>query len=440
MDGIPSELWKRLQEHHKAHQSKEQGQPNQAVDIVKIQTAVFNDIETYGVSNTKFSLGWMCPIYKKNEKRDIANYRPITVLNSDYKLFTKALTAKLSKVTGRSIFDQIKQTKLLIDYAELIEEDRLIIVLDQEKAYDKITHDYLWQVLEKTEIPPQFIGIVKSLYKTAKTAIINGVISTEYDINRGVCQGDSLSCLLFDLAIEPLAAMLRNSNLEGYRIPGTTKKLITSLFADDTTVYLAKDKFSDLQNIKEWCTASSAKFNIAKTEVIPIGTPEYRILVTQTRKTHKTHEAIPDNIHIAGEREPVRILGVWVGNIDPNEQWTRVLEKIETALDQWSKSHPTMEGRKLIIQMIIRGMTQYLIKAQGMPPEIEKRLSKRIRTFMWDHEGTPPISTTTMNLPQTKGGRKLLNIEARNKAIHLTWLKSYLQMGHNRPTWAHIAD
>jgi hypothetical protein len=213
-------------------------------------------------------------------------------------------------IPGRSIFDQIKQTKLLIDYAELVEEDGLIIALDQEKAYDKITYNYLWKVLEKTEIPPQFIGIVKSLYKTAKTVIIiNGVISTKYEINRGH-QGDPLSCLLFDLAIEPLAVMLRSSSLEGYRIPGTTKKLTTSLFADDTTVYLtAKDKFSDLQNIlKKWCMASSAKFNISKTEVIPIGTSEYR-LVAQTRKTHDTHEAIPDNIHIAGEREPVRILG-----------------------------------------------------------------------------------------------------------------------------------
>jgi len=85
-------------------------------------------------------------------------------------------------------------------------------------------------------------------------------------------------------------------------------------------------------------------------------------------------------------------------------------------------------------------MTQYLTKAQGMPSEIEKRLSKRIRTFMWDHEGTPPISTITLNLPQTEGGRKLLNIEVRNKAIHLTWLKSYLQMNCERPTWAYIAD
>src|SRR5437667_903449 len=275
----------------------------------------------------------MCSIYKKNDKRDIANYRLITVLNSGYKMFTKAFTARLSKVTGylihndqagfisgRSIFDQIKRTKLLIDYAELVEEDGLIIALDQEKAYDKITHDYLWKILEKTEIPPQFTEIIKSLYKTV--IIINGVISPAYNIKRGVCQGDPLSCLLFDLAIEPLAEMLRRSDLEGYRVSGTTKKLITSLFADDTTVYLtAKDKFSDLQDILEtWCTASGAKFNIAKTEVIPISTQEYRLSVIQTRKAHETHEAISDHIHIAGEGEPVRILGAWIeNNIDPNE-------------------------------------------------------------------------------------------------------------------------
>jgi hypothetical protein len=43
-------------------------------------------------------------------------------------------------------------------------------------------------------------------------------------------------------------------------------------------------------------------------------------------------------------------------------------------------------------------------------------------------------------MSQTQGGRKLLNIEARNKAIQLTWLKSYLQISCNRPTWAHIAN
>jgi hypothetical protein len=80
------------------------------------------------------------------------------------------------------------------------------VALDQEKAYDKIKHDYLWQTLEKFAIPEQFIRTIQSLYRTAETVvIINGVISTSFQVTRGVRQGDPLSCLLFDLEIEPLA-------------------------------------------------------------------------------------------------------------------------------------------------------------------------------------------------------------------------------------------
>ncbi|KAJ6554397.1 hypothetical protein B0H19DRAFT_852533, partial [Mycena capillaripes] len=85
-----------------------------------------------------------------------------------------------------------------------------------------------------------------------------------------------LSCLLFSLAIEPLACMLRNSNLKGYKVPNLREKLVTTLFADDTTVYLfEQDSYEELEAIL-WCRASSAKFNSGKTEVIPIGSPEYR--------------------------------------------------------------------------------------------------------------------------------------------------------------------
>jgi hypothetical protein len=53
--------------------------------------------------------------------------------------------------------------------------------------------------------------------------------------------------------------------------------MIASLFSDDTTVYLTKnDSFAGLQDIlNTWCKASGAKFNIAKTEIIPIGSKEY---------------------------------------------------------------------------------------------------------------------------------------------------------------------
>jgi hypothetical protein len=125
-------------------------------------------------------------------------------------------------------------------------------------------------------LPNKLIETVKSLYENVFTKVaINGVLSKLFRVTRGVCQGDPLSCLLFDLAIEPLACKLRNSNeLEGLSFPWVDEKLIVNLFADDTTLYLnSNDKFDTVDKIlNAWCKVSGAKFNIEKTEIIPIGT------------------------------------------------------------------------------------------------------------------------------------------------------------------------
>ena len=73
----------------------------------------------------------MAPLYKKKDKREIGNYHPIILLNTDYKIYTKALSIRLAKVSyhaihpnqagfmpGCSIFDQVKLAKLMISYAE----------------------------------------------------------------------------------------------------------------------------------------------------------------------------------------------------------------------------------------------------------------------------------------------------------------------------------
>ena len=455
IDGIPAELWKSL-----SHKFKTSHSPtNPCADIIAILTCVYNDIESHGIiDGTDFTKGWMCPIYKKKDRREIENYRPITILNTDYKIFTKALSEKLLKaapllihenqagfIPGRSIFNQVKLSKLMIDYCEAQEINGAIIALDQEKAYDKIAHDYLWNTLRKFDLPPQFINTVKSLYQSAETVvIINGEISPPFKVTRGVRQGDPLSCLLFDLAIEPLAAMLRNSHLQGMKIPGVLDKVLTSLFADDITAFLsALDKFSDLQSILEtWCTASTAKFNVGKTVVIPVGSKTYRSELILTRKLHPDHDPIPLDIHIAHDREATRILGAWIGNdIDPESQWSPTIEKIDLNLHRWGMSHPTIEGRRLIIQMIVAGMSQYLTKVQGMPPSVEKTLTTKIQHFMWDSTAkSPPVSNIALSQSHSLGGKKVLHLESRNKAIHLTWLQSYLTLGPQRPTWAYIAD
>ncbi|EJD33766.1 hypothetical protein AURDEDRAFT_30192, partial [Auricularia subglabra TFB-10046 SS5] len=180
--------------------------------------------------------------------------------------------------------------------------------------------------------------------------------------------------------------MLRASTLEGYQIPGLEEKLIATLFADDTTVYMsATDDYGVLARIlTTWCIASGAKFNVDKTECIPIGSEAFRNDFKAQRRPSPDHPPIPDSVRITTDKTAVRILGVFTGNeVDDGEPWLRVLRKVSDQLTRWDNSHPTLEGRRSLIQAHVGGGTQFLTAAQGMPPYILKKFQKLISDFFW---------------------------------------------------------
>jgi ribonuclease HI/exonuclease III len=457
LDGIPYELWKDL--HRQYTESTTSPRRHRTTfNIALLFSSLFQDIHMHGlIPGSRFSEGWIVPLYKKNDRREIANYRPITLLNTDYKLFTKILSLKLSKqihtlvhrdqagfIPRRSIFDHTNLARAMIDYAEVSEENGLILALDQEKAYDRIRHDYLWETLRSFNLPESFINTLRSLYESAHSQLmINGVLSSPFQVSRGVRQGDPLSCLLFDLAIEPLACMLRRSDLTGYCVPGATERLICTLFADDTTVYLSHtDDYNELQHILcIWCEASGAKFNISKTEVLPIGSPTYRNYVLAHRRTNPTSPPIPDHIHIVEDGSPIRLLGGWIGNcIDNHAIWLPLVQRISSTLELWNRRQLSPRGKKLVIDMVVGGSMQYLAKVQGAPNSICCNLQRLVTRFMWPNHHSPPINMETLFRPKKEGGLGLLDVQSRIKAINLTWLKPLLDFSPNRPTWAHATD
>ncbi|KAJ2924914.1 hypothetical protein H1R20_g12191, partial [Candolleomyces eurysporus] len=332
----------------------------------------------------------------------------------------------------------------MIRWCKAEDENGLLVFLDQEKAYNKITHNFLDKTLRTFEIPDRFRNSVMGLYEHAHTSIIiNGVKSNTFKVTRGVRQGDPLSCLLFNLAIESLACMLRNSDLEGFKVNDEIERIITTLFADDTTVYLSKnDSFQALERIlQKWCSASGAKFNVEKTEIIPVGNPEFRAKINHDRTIpNGRNETIPTRIKIAKDGEPVRALGAFVGNnVDNANVWAPTIETLKNKVNYWLKSNPSLEGRSYLTKLEPGGRTQYQTMVQGMPNQVKKKINQIINHIIWN-DRLAGVNRERMALPYDQGGKKTLDLEVRNKAIALMRLKTYLMDPPYRPTWTYIAD
>ena len=162
-------------------------------------------------------------LFKKGQREDLKNWRPISLLNVDVKILTKLLAERLIRVLpsiihrdqkgcvkGRYIGENIT---LIRDLVECCEERETIILIDQQKAFDRVEFSWLFQVLDKLKFGKNYISWLKILYKDMKSCILtNGYTSRTFPVTRGIRQGDSLSALLYILQLEPLSAYLRKTN------------------------------------------------------------------------------------------------------------------------------------------------------------------------------------------------------------------------------------
>ncbi|EIW62457.1 uncharacterized protein TRAVEDRAFT_83054, partial [Trametes versicolor FP-101664 SS1] len=188
---------------------------------------------------------------------------------------------------------------------------------------------------------------------------------------------------------------LRKSTLRGLPIPGVAERLVVKLFADDTTVFLSEDDdYEDVQEIcSTWCRASRARFNVEKTEILPIGTAEYRAGVIATRKLRPDASQISRGVNIVKDGASIRSLGAWIGNgANQSTPWRPILEKIKSNLEKWSRGRPSLNGRRLIVNMEVGGRSQFLTMAQGMPESICKSVVSTVARFVWGGDAHPRIS------------------------------------------------
>ena len=150
-------------------------------------------------------------------------------------------------IPGRTIQDNVHLIRNLVEYTNDKNMPAAIISLDQSKAFDRVSHEYLFNVLCNYGFKPHFISLVKLLYTDVESRVlVNGYISNEFPVQRSVRQGCSLSPLLYVLSIEPFAHRIRTDPMiKGISLPGTTETAKICQYADDNNVFI-----SDTRSVK----------------------------------------------------------------------------------------------------------------------------------------------------------------------------------------------
>lgn len=192
-----------------------------------------------------------------NDKTECSSYRPISVLNFDYRLFASIMAKTMKDIvpdlidtdqTGfvkhRHNQDNVQRAVHLINQMKNNDKESIVISLDAEKAFDSVRWEYLYLVLKHFGFNEQVIGCLNSLYHSPNARIkINGTLSNTVNLERGCRQGRPLSLKLFALFIEPLAQAIREEkDITGILIETTEHKIC--LYADDILMTLNDPKIS----------------------------------------------------------------------------------------------------------------------------------------------------------------------------------------------------
>ena len=225
-------------------------------------------------------------LYKKGEPTDIRNWRPISLLNIDYKIMTKALANRLTKtlphiisneqtagIPGRTIFENLSYNRDILKYSKENEVKGCVVSVDQVKAFDRVDWNYMLETLKKFGFGDKFISYIKTLYTDITIQVkTNGNLSQKVYPSRGVRQGCPISMLLYIIQAEIFALKVKlNKRIKGLKILGQEEKV--NAFADDTNFYIQDEISLEIlgRMLEQYEQFSGAKLNRDKCQGMWIG-------------------------------------------------------------------------------------------------------------------------------------------------------------------------
>ena len=380
----------------------------------------------------------------------IENWRPITLLNIDYKIFTHVIKNRLltsiptiiSKMqsgfqAGKSTSDNLILMCLALEHFQNNEEEEgLICQVDLMKAFDSVEHSFLFETLKRMGFGEYMTRLIKTAFNGCMSlANVNGHLTEPIYLLRGLHQGSPLSPLLFLIVAQVLTVnILDNPQIEGLDV--TSVNIIMSLFADDTDLFLKASitcvtaLFSVLERFG---THSGCKANVSKTRCIPLGKTRNDTALISSLKHKFGNEFVTDEF---------TALGIYFTNSLTLKHITDINyeRKIKTAIgwvESWKRRDLSIYGKVTIVKSLIMSQFSYLVIPLPRPSaSITKRINTLIFNFLWGCK-RDKIKRDQITRPVSMGGLDMFYSEDFILSLKVSLISKLLNdsFGHS---WKNI--
>ncbi|CAI5458224.1 unnamed protein product [Closterium sp. Yama58-4] len=280
-------------------------------------------------------------LHKKGGRDAVENYRPITLLSFTYKVLARVVADRINRVLnevispeqygflpGRRLSDAVGLVAYVIDAAKNEQADWYFLLVDFQKAFDSVSRNYLFLVLEKMGFPSRL---------------------AQEAVNRSL------------------------------GLTGGAQRLAYLGYADDTTLLLqGEDQIAEAEKLlDDFERESGLATNKSKSAVLPLGCN----LNKQASKT--------DGFKRVKADEAERLLGVWVtpaGCCAPT--WEKAFARIKEKLRQWEVQHLTTGARAAVINCYISPIIFFQAQVYPPPVDIWGRVLKLTHNFMSGNRAT----------------------------------------------------
>ena len=379
---------------------------------------------------------------KQGDLALLKNWRPVALLCTDYKVLSRALSNRLKDyleilvhmdqsycVPERCIFDNLFLIRDVLDLSTFTGLNFGILSLDQEKAFDRVDHGYLFSALKAYGLGDSFIKWIKLLYSEASCMVkVGGGLSRPIPIFKGIRQGCPISGQLYSLAIEPLLCRLR-ARFTGISLhKDSLFPLVVSAYADDINIFIKdqKDVQKVIQSLDLYEKASCAKVNWAKCKALQVGQWE-----------GDRRPSLPGGLEWGVNG--LKVLGVFLGTSAFREKnWEGLIEKVCAKLSKWKWLLPQLSyrGRVLVINNLVASTLWHRLAVLPPPRGLIDHIQRTLIDFFWS--GKHWIRAAALDSPVQEGGQGLIDVSARVLAFRLKAVQRLLY--HQGLRWQETAQ